>query len=62
MIYGNYLNITITDSLFKNINLKKSLPVFCNTKYSTINILNTRFQDMKYAFFNIIFINILYFK
>jgi len=46
IIYGNYLNIDISNSIFKNINNKDSVSIICNTKYSTINIVNTKFENM----------------
>jgi len=47
LIYGSHLGIDLYDSTFKNINQKSSIPVFCNTHYSKVNIFNSKFENMK---------------
>jgi len=47
LIYGNNLNLDISNTLFTNITSKISIPVVTNSKYSLINISNTVFSNLK---------------
>lgn len=47
MFHGNSVNNTISDSVFKNITLKNSTPVISDSKYSSLKITNTEFNNLK---------------
>ncbi|ORX82804.1 hypothetical protein BCR32DRAFT_292364 [Anaeromyces robustus] len=46
MFHGDYTNNEISDSVFKDITLKNSIPGFSDSKYSTYNITNTIFKNI----------------
>ncbi|KAG4094011.1 hypothetical protein H8356DRAFT_947657 [Neocallimastix lanati (nom. inval.)] len=46
IFYGEYTNFNITNSLFKNINLKNSIVAIIDSKYSNIKIKNCDFYNL----------------
>ncbi|OUM57021.1 hypothetical protein PIROE2DRAFT_18125 [Piromyces sp. E2] len=45
---GNYCGYNISDSVFKNIAIKNTIPVISDSAYSHFTISNTEFKDLKY--------------
>jgi len=49
IFHGNHCGYEISDSVFKNISLKKnSIPAISDSAFSQFAISNTEFKDIKY--------------